>query len=52
MSNKTKWIVISLLVLAAILFGYGLYKVNELAKAVNCLYIPIDQQQVNAKECK
>jgi len=47
-----KWIVISLLILAAILFGYAWYKVDQLARAVDCLYIPIDQQQVNAKDCR
>lgn len=37
-----RWIVISLLVLAAILFGYSWYKVNKLAQSVECLYIPVE----------
>lgn len=47
----TKW-VIGLLILAAILFGYAWYKVDQLAKAVNCMYIPQDMQQVNETRCK
>lgn len=50
--KKSTWIIISVLVVSAALFGFAFYRADKWAREVNCLYIPQDQMQVNAKECQ